>query len=153
MPRLSATDQALVDGRLTLNKLVADTAQTTGFRHKIRRFDFGIGPGLALLQQRSGADAALMVVGRDYASTAGRKTKAVLGKIPLINIFSGDAELGDSFVHVGLIDLRTGDLLWMNSDKRGITSNLREPKDAQAMVDAIFEWYPAIEKYRKAYAR
>jgi hypothetical protein len=153
MPRLSAAESALVDEHLALYSLVVATAGSTDFKHKVRRFDFTIGPGLASLQQRTGADAALMVVGRDYASTAGRKTKAVLGKIPLVNILSGDAELGESFVHVGLVDLRTGDLLWMNSDKRGVTSSLRDKKDAQAMVDAIFEWYPAIEKYRQAYAK
>jgi hypothetical protein len=153
LPRLSPAEAAAIDEHLALYRLVVVTAEGTPFGHKVRRFDFGVGPGLAPILQKTGADAVLMVVGRDYASTAGRKTKAVLGKIPFVNILTGDAELGESFVHVGLVDLRTGDLLWMNSDKRGIATNLRDEKDAQAMIDAIFGWYPGIDKYRDAYAK
>jgi len=153
LPRLAPAEAAAIDEHLALYRLVVLTAQSTPFAHKVRRFDFGVGPGLAPILQKTGADAALMVAGRDYASTAGRKTKAVLGKIPFVNILTGDAELGESYVHVGLVDLRSGDLLWMNGDKRGIATNLRDEKDAQAIVDAILGWYPGIEKYRNAYAK
>jgi hypothetical protein len=153
MARPAGAEAALVDEHMALYKLVVNTAHHTELKHKVRRFDFGIGPGLAALQAKTGADAAVMVYGRDEASTSGRKAKAVLGKIPFVGAFTGDATLGHSFIHIGVIDLRTGDLLWMNSEYRGSSSNLREAADARSVVDAVFKWYPGIEQYRQAYAK
>lgn len=154
MLRLSAAETAIIDEHMALYQLVVNTASHIDLKHKYRRFDYGIGPGLAALLGKTGADAVVMVYGRDYASTAGRKTKAVLGKIPIVNIFTGgEVQLGHSFVHIGLIDLKTGDLLWMNSKYRDGSSNLRDGEDAQDMVGEIFKWYPGIEEYRDAYAQ
>ena len=95
-----------------------------------------------------------MVYGRDYVSTAGRKAKAVAGNIPIINIFTGPPpKLGHSYIHIGMVDLRTGDLLWMNSEYREGASNLQDYGDANDMIKEIIEWYPGIEKYRKVYIK
>lgn len=154
VPSLSDDTTAVVDEHMALYKLVVDTASDIGWGHKIRRFDYGIGPGLAKLQRKTGADAAVMVYGEDYVSTAGRKAKAVAGNIPIVNIFSGPPPvLGHSFIHVGMVDLRTGDLLWMNSDYRKGTTSLRNPGDSGKIVNAIFDWYPGIEKYRDVYVK
>jgi hypothetical protein len=154
MLRLSPAETAVIDEHMALYKLVVNTASRIDLKHKYKRFDYGIGPGLAALLSKTGADAVVMVYGNDYASTAGRKTKAVFGKIPIVNIFTGgEVELGHSYVHIGLIDLKTGDLLWMNSKFRDDSSNLREFEDAQSIVGEIFKWYPAIEEYRDAYAQ
>jgi len=153
MLRLSPAEKAVVDEHMALYQLVVNTAAGTTLKHKVRRFDFGIGPGMAALLAKTGADAVVMVYGRDYASTAGRKTKAVLGKIPIVNIFTGDAELGHAFIHIGIIDLRTGDLLWMNSKYKDGSSNLRDYEDAESLITEIFRWYPGIEQYREAYAQ
>lgn len=153
MPRLSPAERASIDEHMALYKLVANTVPNSGLRHKLRRFDYGIGPGLNAVLARTGADAVLMVYGNDYASTAGRKTKAVLGKIPIVNIFTGgEVELGHSFVHLGFIDLKSGDLLWMSSEFRQGASDLREYDDAEDLITAIFKWYPGIERYREQYA-
>lgn len=153
-PRLTGAAAANLDEHLALYKLVVNTASKIGWEHKVRRFDYAIGPGLKAIADQTGADAALMVYGRDHASTAGRKARAVVGHIPIVNIFTGPApKLGHSYVHVGMVDLRTGDLLWMNREYREGSTNLRDPEDAAKMVNEIFEWYPGIEKYRAAYAR
>ncbi len=153
-PRFSKKATAAVDEHMALYKLVVNTASNIGWQHKIRRFDYGIGPGLTSLRQKTGADAAIMVYGRDHVSTAGRKAKAVAGNIPIINIFTGPPpKLGHSYIHIGVVDLRTGDLLWMNSEYREGASNLRDYDDANEIIAAIFEWYPGIEKYRKVYVQ
>lgn len=153
-PRFSGNSAASFDEHLALYKLVVNTASKIGWEHKVRRFDYGIGPGLRAVADQTGADAAIMVYGRDHASTAGRKARAVAGHIPIINIFTGPApQLGHSYIHIGMVDLRTGDLLWMNSEFRDGSTNLRDPDDAAKMVNEIFEWYPGIEKYRAAYVR
>jgi len=154
MPTLSNEEAAIVDEHMALYKLVVNTASDINLEHKFSHFDYGIGPGLALLQRKTGADAVVMVYGRDYASTAGRKAKAVLGNIPIVNIFTGPApQLGHSFIHVGIVDLKTGDLLWMNSEFRDGASNLRDYDDANDIMGSIFKWYPGIEEYRKAYVK
>lgn len=151
-PRLAPAGTANVDEHIALYKLVAKTVDNNELEHKTKRFDFSIGPGLNALQRETGADAAIMIYGRDYVSTAGRKAKAVLGNIPLVNAVTGPApRLGRSWVGVGLIDLRTGDLLWLKSESRGATSNLRDVADAQDLVRSIFDAYPGIERYRKEY--
>lgn len=153
-PRLSGVAEANLDEHLALYKLVVNTAAKIPWEHKVKRFDYGIGPGLRAIADQTGADAAVMVYGRDYASTAGRKARAVVGHIPIVNIFTGPApQLGHSFIHVGVVDLRTGDLLWMNSEYREGSTNLRDPDDAAKMVRAVFDWYPGIERYRSAYLK
>lgn len=153
-PRFTGSVAANVDEHLALYKLVVNTASKMGWEHKVRRFDYSIGPGLRMLAEQTGADAAIMVYGRDHASTAGRKARAVASHIPIINIFTGPTPtLGHSFIHIGVVDLRTGDLLWMNSNYREGSTNLRDPDDAAKMMNTIFEWYPGIEQYRTAYVR
>lgn len=154
LPRLSSRTSKVVDEHMALYKLVVNTATEIRWEHKARRFDYGIGPGLRALRRQTGADAAVMVYGRDHVSTGGRITKSVLANIPVVNWFTGPApRLGDSFVHVGIVDLRTGDLLWMNSEYRDDTSNLTDYGDANSFIKNIFEWYPGIEKYRDVYVK
>jgi hypothetical protein len=153
-PKMSRKSAGVVDEHMALYKLVVNTASNIGWEHKIRRFDYGIGPGLKALRRMTGADAAVMVYGRDYVSTTGRKAKAVAGNIPIINIFTGPPpKLGHSYIHIGVVDLRTGDLLWMNSEYRDGAPNLRDYDDANDIISTIFEWYPGIEKYRKVYVK
>ena len=153
-PQFTGASATNVDEHLALYKLVVNTASRLGWRHKIRRFDYSIGPGLREIVDNAGVDVAVMVYGRDYVSTAGRKARAVAGNIPIVNIFTGPApQLGHSFIHVGVVDLRTGDLLWMNSNYREGGTNLRDLNDATKMVNTIFKWYPGIESYRMAYIK
>jgi len=106
LPRLSNKTSKVVDEHMALYKLVVNTATKVGWEHKARRFDYGIGPGLAALRRKTGADAAVMVYGRDHVSSGGRITKSVLAHIPIINIFTGSApKLGDYYVDVGIVDL------------------------------------------------
>jgi len=155
-PQFSGATTANVDEHVALYKLVVNTATrlNMNWRHKIKHFDYSVGPGLREVADRAGADVAIMVYGRDYASTAGRKAMAVAGNIPIVNIFTGPPPvLGHSFIHIGVVDLKNGDLLWMNSDYRERHANLRDPGDAAKMVNNIFKWYPGIESYRKTYVR
>lgn len=152
MPPLTAAEKAAVDEYVALYKLVSNSMPSRLMMHKIRRFDYSIGPGLGAILARTGADAVVMVYGQDYVSTAGRKTKAVLGKIPIVNIFTGgDVALGHSFMHIGVIELRTGDLLWINSEFRQGSSDMREYDDVEDQMAAVFKWYPGIDEYREYY--
>lgn len=153
-PPFSGASAVNVDEHLALYKLSVNTVSRLGWKHKISHFDYSIGPGLREVADKTGAEAAILVYGRDYVSTAGRKARAVAGNIPIVNIFTGPApQLGHSYIHVGVVDLKTGDLLWMNSNYREGSTNLRDPDDAAKMINAIFKWYPGIDSYRKAYVK
>ncbi len=153
-PQFSGASADTVDEHLALYKLVVNTAARLRWEHKVKRFDYSIGPGLREIANNTGADVAFVVYGRDSVSTAGRKAKAVVGYIPIVNAFTGRApELGHSFIHIGVVDLKTGDLLWMNNDYRKGGTNLRDPDDASDMVDTIFKLYPGIESYREDYVK
>jgi hypothetical protein len=152
VPKYPGTTAHNLDEHEALYKLVVVTASEIGWPNKIRRFDYSIGPGLRKIAAKTGVNYAFMVYGRDYVSTAGRKARAIAGNIPIVNIFTGPPpKLGHSFIHLGLINLKTGDLLWMNSDYREGTTNLRDPGDAKKMLNTLFDWYPGIEEYREAY--
>ncbi|MGW8248670.1 MAG: hypothetical protein ACWGOV_11245 [Acidiferrobacterales bacterium] len=151
IPKLSSREDAIVTEHLALYKKVVNTAAWATriqpiWTQKLRRFDYTIGPGLSFLRQKTGADTALLVYGEDQVSTGGRKAAATMAAI-----FGGSTDFGHSFIHLGLVDLRTGALLWTNSAYKGATGDLRRAEDAEKMVEAIFKAYPGIDKYRRTY--
>ena len=74
-------------------------------------FDWTVGPGVAALGQGTGCDYALFLVTDDQYGSTGRKVLqvfAALARVPVaVGVHKGFA---------GLIDLRTGDLVWLNAD-------------------------------------
>lgn len=150
-PRLSSRENAIVTEHLALYKKVVNTASWATrvppvWTQKLRRFDYTIGSGLNFLRNKTGADTALLVYGEDQVSTAGRKAAATMAAV-----FGGSTDFGHSYIHLGLVDLRTGNLLWINSAYKGATGDLRRAADAEKMVKTIFEAYPGIDKYRRTY--
>ncbi len=114
------------------------------WEHKIRHFDYGIGPGLEDLAAKTGADRALLIIGEDVHTTAGRKAMA-FGLAAL----GVAVPLGHTFLAAALIDLHSGDILWMNSKVAVDATSLLEAKDVATTLDALFDGYPGIEAYRK----
>mgnify|MGYP000117807549 CR=1 FL=1 len=159
-PNFTASQDARISEHIALYRQVVNTAisktspgQFT-WKHKLKKFDYTIGPGLNFLRAKTSADTALLVYGEDEVSTSGRKAKAVVGNIPLFGaLVGGPPQLGYSFVHVGLVDLRTGNLLWMNKLYKGSASDLRKPAGAEKMIKQVMKNYPGIQSYRKAYVR
>ncbi len=152
-PRFSSAENAKISEHLALYRQVVNAASWSTrtapvWKHKLKKFDYSIGPGLNFLRKKTSADTALLVYGEDEVSTAGRKAKATVAKI-----FGGTTQYGYSYIHVGLVDLRTGNLLWLNSEFKSGASDLRKAKDAQRRIDNVFKKYPGIEKYRKAYVK
>ena len=149
MPEQSADDER-VRAHIDLAHLVwADAFLVTrlggpAWEHKIRHFDYGIGPGLEDLAAKTGADRALLIIGEDVHTTAGRKAMA-FGLAAL----GVTVPLGHTFLAAVLIDLHSGDILWMNSRVAGGATSLREAKDVASILDALFDGYPGIEAYRK----
>lgn len=151
LPELTDEETATLDEHVSLAKVVwadAHILTTLGgaaWKHKATKFDYTLGPGLAFLAEKTGADKALIIIGEDMHTTTGRKAMffamAALGvAIPL----------GHTVMVGKLVDLKTGDLLWMNTwvDATGAATFL-EPADVANASHALFEPYPGIEDYRE----
>lgn len=161
-PNFTASEDARISEHIALYRQVVNTAISrtsvgqgrAPWKHKLKKFDYTIGPGLNFLRAKTSADTALFIYGEDTVSSSGRKVKAVVGNIPFFGaLVGGPPQLGYSFVHVGLVDLRTGNLLWMNKAFKGSTGDLRKPAAADAIIKQVFKDYPGITKYRKAFVK
>jgi hypothetical protein len=101
------------------------------------RFDWTLGPGIARLPGARDADYALFLSTSDAYGSTGRKLLqivAMLGPgIPL--------SAGEHAGYAGLVDLRTGDLLWLNAD-RAMGGDLRTPEGAATRVQQLLADFP-----------
>lgn len=107
--------------------------------HKVQKFDYTIGSGLKSLGERTGADSAIVIIGEDKASTAGRKVAA---------FFLDSVSYGHSYLNAAFINLKTGDILWYNYVYQYKGADMREAGDTQNLVNELFNEYPGIEKYK-----
>jgi hypothetical protein len=145
LPPLSAEEQHALDQHVALYNVVAANVHSNSVsggelwdkRLKSGLTDYTVGPGLAFLADRTGADTALVVIARDAESSGGRKAMFVLGAM-----FGVGLPMGQSFVVAGLIDLRSGRVLWQSFD-RSVSSDLRVANDADKLVQGLFKSYPA----------
>lgn len=143
LPQFSVQEKAILDQHVALYDVVAGNAFTYGrslepaWAHKHKEFDYTLGNGLASLSERTGAEAALIIVGQDFISSKERKVTIVLGAL-----FGVGLPGGPTFVSAGVVDLKTGNLLWFNYDFTVATRDMREAKDVDEIIEAIFNEYP-----------
>ena len=116
--------------------LISQSSQEAAWDHKQNRFDYTLGSDISFLREHTDADAALFVVGTNYISSGGRKFAFLVAAMVGVAI-----PLGHSFLHVGLVDTKTGDILWTNS-AISQTLNLRDPDNVDSILTTLFESYP-----------
>jgi hypothetical protein len=93
------------------------------------RLEWSLGPDVALLRERSGADFALFIWIRDtYASGARKAFGLGLGG-------------GVQSAHASLVDLKSGDIVWFNRLRR-LSGDLRESELAAETLDALLAEFP-----------
>lgn len=150
---LTKSQKKIVEEHVALYKQVAFAAQQTtspinakAWKHKLSKFDYTLGSGLKFLAD-SGADTAVVVYGEDYISSGGRQALFLAAAVAGVSI-----QLGHTFLHIGVVDLKTGNLLWTNY-LFNTTSDMRVADDDTALVKKILKPYPGIEKYRKTYLK
>lgn len=146
IPKLSESDLETVKQHLALyrrvGKAIIDTTYSYSqpwWLHKVQKFDYTLGSGLKSIGERTGADSALIILGEDQASTAGRKVAA---------FFLDSVSYGHSYLFAAFVNLKTGDILWYNYAYEYKGADLREADDAQDLVDKLFEEYPGVEAYK-----
>jgi len=104
--------------------------------HKKQEFDYTVGPGLAFLRDQTGSDAALIVLGADFISSAGRKAAFIAGLALGVVM-----PLGQSFMTAGVVDLGTGDVQWMSFDSSA-SMDSRKADDIDALVRDFYRTWP-----------
>jgi len=153
LPAVTKEQQALIEQHTALYQTVAFSAlwftqnPLPAWQHKAKKFDYTLGSGLSFLAEQTGADTALFVSGEDVISSSGRKATMVFAAA-----FGVAIPLGRTVVISSLVDLRTGDILWLNYDINVDDTTLLEREDTAAVLDKLFTDYPGLEAYHKLQA-
>jgi hypothetical protein len=140
---LSAEEVASLDEHVALYDVVGfnafyyGRAEFDAWKHKRTEFDYTLGSGLKVLGEKTGADAALFIVGEDYISSGGRKAARVFAAL-----FGVVIPASPTFLSAALVDLKTGDILWMNYGTALDSKDLRKPEDVNKMMNEMFLNYP-----------
>jgi hypothetical protein len=103
---------------------------------KKERFDWTLGPGVSRLADLGHADYGLFIYTNDSYGSAGRK---------MFQLFAAAAGVGiTSGVHTGyagLIDLHTGELVWINADLQ-MGGDVRDAAGADRRIAQLLEGFP-----------
>lgn len=113
----------LLSQAVSMSILAYSRSSGTGpLRNKHGRFDWSLGPGVAVLREATGADYALFTYIRDSYASGGRTAMRVAGMILLGGDIGGGVQVGVA----SLVDLRTGQVVWHNLlvDQTGDLRNL-----------------------------
>ncbi len=149
VPAVEGAAKDVLREHVELFKIISDTV--TGVVHlggkawedKKVNFDYTLGDGLAFLADASGADYAFILGGGQIKPTGGTTFMQILAAGTGVYVPGGG-----TYVAAGIVDLRTGNIVWLNSmqggELFGMTSNdTRKPEAAHAILAKMFEGYPA----------
>jgi len=100
------------------------------------RMDWSLGPEVRVLKQRYDADYALFFYVRDSYSSPGRAATIVIAALLGVGI-QGGVQTG----FATLVDLDTGDVVWVNQLARG-TGDLRTAEPANESVKLLLSGFP-----------
>jgi len=101
-----------------------------------RLFEWSVGPGLRALPALDGYDYILVIRTKDAFGSTGRKLLQFAAAMGGIGVQSGE--------HVGmagLIDVRSGDLVWLNADLK-MGGDVRTAEGANKRVRQLLEGFP-----------
>jgi hypothetical protein len=105
-------------------------------KKRSKEFQWGVGPGLTQLQSLKDADYALFINTRDDYGSTGRKMLQIVGLMAGVGVTSG-VHIG----YAGLIDLKTGELVWLNADRQ-MGGDVRTSEGAAKRVQQLLEGFP-----------
>lgn len=106
-------------------------------------FDWSLGEGVRNLPGAENADYALFIYNKDAYGSTGRKLLQIVALLgPGISVKSGE-HIG----YAGLVDVKTGDLLWLNADA-AMGGDVREADGAEKRVNQLLEGFPGSSQNR-----
>ncbi len=148
MPELAGDDARLMADYKKLFKSVADAA----IRHRLfadkplptktAAFDWTLGPGIKQLGALGGGDYGLFVYANDSYVSQGRKNAIMISRL----MGAADDTPSESRIgYAGLVDLKTGELVWLNVDVNG-RGDVRTASGAGVRVTGLLNGFPAPPK-------
>ena len=145
-PTLNEAEQSALDEHVALYARVGSEAFAktntidAAWMHKRSEFDYTLGSGLDFLKDRSNADIAILSVASDTYRSAGNKALTALvmvaGAAAGVAIIPGSVP---AFMSVGLVNMRSGQIEWLNFSSQGTMTDMREADGAKSLVSATFK--------------
>lgn len=144
LPEMPDQEHEIIETHVALYDQIAANAVQFSKHEAWKEFrekeGYTLGKGLNFLKDKTDADAVLIVTGVDYISSGGRHAKALL-----VAALGGYLPMGYAVLHGGVVDMETGNVLWMNTSWSE-TFSLKNETDAQSMVKTVFDKYMESEK-------
>jgi hypothetical protein len=148
LPALTEPEQKTLDAHIGVARLVVYEGSHMGGKvWATRRADFDrqLGPGLAWLGERSGADYGVLVAGSQYEQSGGLVFAQVLAAASGFIVSPG----GGTNISTALINLVTGEVTWFNStfavEVLGISKvDFRKVESSAAVLRELMAPYPRI---------
>ncbi len=125
-----------VAGSALIHKLAPGNRLPT----KKDKFDWSLGPGVQQLGAKTGADYGLFFSTADSYGSTGRKVAQVAAAV----LFGAWVPSGIHQGYAGLVDLKTGDLVWLNVDMQ-MGGDVRTTEGADKRVAQLLEEFPTRE--------
>lgn len=143
VPELEGEQNRLVADYTALFRAVAEAA----FQHKMfpgnrlptkkKEFDWTLGKDAAQLKALGG-DYGLFFYTYDSYGSTGRKVAQILGAVMGFGLMPSGVHVG----YAGLVDLSTGNLVWLNADL-AMGGDVRTAEGAQKRVRQLLEEFPS----------
>jgi hypothetical protein len=105
------------------------------------RIDWTLGDGATKLRDITGADYAMFVYTNDAYGDAGRKAAQAMGMLGCLVGFCVIMKGGVHIGYSGLVDLRTGNVVWFNTDL-SIGGDVRQVDGAAKRVTELMAGFP-----------
>lgn len=132
MALFAAVSQAVIEYQF----FIGNRLPTKKRDNKNDVFEWSLGPGVARLPGAGDADYGLFLYNKDAYGSTGRKILQVMALMGGVGVSSGE-HVG----YAGLVDLKTGDLLWLNADG-AMGGDVREVDGAEKRVRQLLEDFP-----------
>lgn len=107
---------------------------------KNKPFDWTLGEGTKAIAERTGARYGLFVRTEDQYGSFGRKMFQVLA----IGLVGAGVSSGKHVGYAGLVDLHSGDLVWLNADEQ-MGGDVRTEEGMQKRVGQLLEDFPGLK--------
>ncbi len=133
MALFAAVSRAVIEYQF----FVGNRLPTKKLDNKAAIFDWSLGEGVSSLPGAKDADYGLFIYNKDEFGSTGRKLLQVVAILG-----AGIAvKSGEHVGYAGLVDLKTGDLLWLNADA-AMGGDVREPDGSEKRVLQLLEDFP-----------
>jgi hypothetical protein len=127
---------AVANSVINYQFFVGNRLETKKRDNRNDQFDWSLGPGVSNLPGARDADYALFLNTTDHYGSTGRKVLQVFAMMGGVGMQSG-LHAG----YAGLVDLRTGDILWINADQE-MGGDVRTPEGAARRMSQLLESFP-----------